>query len=320
MEYFMIEEKQEKIPSTNRDSAWKDILDVYFREFMEFFYPKLAKLIDWSAGYEILDKELQMITTESMIGKRFVDKLIKVTLFNDGERWLQIHIEVQGESESNFGQRMFRYYYRLYDRYDKPIISLAILTDDNASWRPRSYRQEVVGMEVLTFHFLSTKLLDYRNKIEELEQTTNPFGTVVLVCLAALNARKDSEKRFEYKVSLTKRLYDRGLKRDDVWNLYKFIDWVITLPESLEIRYNEHIHKLEEELNMPYITSAERIGMEKGKLEGNYIMILRLLRHKFREVPEKYSQCLAQADAETLEVLAVRVLDATCLEEVFSEH
>jgi predicted transposase YdaD len=102
---------------------------------------------------------------------------------------------------------------------------------------------------------------------------------------------------------------------------------VITLPESLEIRYNEHIHKLEEELNMPYITSAERIGMEKGelkgrlegRLEGEHIMILRFLQHKFRKIPEKYSQYLAQANAETLLALSERVLDATCLEEVFSE-
>lgn len=43
----------------NYDSAWKDILDAYFKEFMEFFYAGIAEKIDWAAGYESLDKELQ---------------------------------------------------------------------------------------------------------------------------------------------------------------------------------------------------------------------------------------------------------------------
>ncbi|RDH39805.1 MAG: hypothetical protein CFE62_007115, partial [Candidatus Aquirickettsiella gammari] len=65
----------EKKQRANHDSAWKDILDAYFKEFMEFFYPDIAKKIDWLADYETLDKELQAITTEAIIGKRFVDKL-----------------------------------------------------------------------------------------------------------------------------------------------------------------------------------------------------------------------------------------------------
>lgn len=31
----------------NHDSAWKDILDAYFKEFMDFFYPTIAQKVDW---------------------------------------------------------------------------------------------------------------------------------------------------------------------------------------------------------------------------------------------------------------------------------
>ena len=44
----------------------------------EFFYPEIAEKIDWISPYETLDNELQSITTESMIGKTFVDKRIKI--------------------------------------------------------------------------------------------------------------------------------------------------------------------------------------------------------------------------------------------------
>ena len=93
---------------------------------------------------------------------------------------------------------------------------------------------------------------------------------------------------------MTRCLYDRGLKREAILNLYKFIDWVLTLPEDLEIRYNNCIHQLEEERSVSYITTAERIGIKKGYEQGmqqgieqgmqrgEYSLLLRLLEHKLK--------------------------------------
>jgi hypothetical protein len=79
---------------------------------------------------------------------------------------------------------------------------------------------------------------------------------------------------------------------------------------------------------MAYITTAERIGMEKGMqqgmqqgmLEGKYIIILHLLQHKFSEVPAKYLKRLAEADADTLLAWSKRILDAKYLEDIFDAH
>jgi len=35
---------------------------------------------------------------------------------------------------------MYVYHYRLFDRYRKPVVSLAVLADLEAAWRPRTYR------------------------------------------------------------------------------------------------------------------------------------------------------------------------------------
>ena len=37
------------------DSPWKDLLEKYFQQFMEFFFPKAATDIDWSQEHEFLD-------------------------------------------------------------------------------------------------------------------------------------------------------------------------------------------------------------------------------------------------------------------------
>lgn len=253
---------------SNQDSAWKDILDAYFKEFMEFFYTEIAKKIDWVAGYEALDKELQAITTESMMGKRFVDKLFKVKSLDGQEEVVLIHIEIQSQKEEEFAQRLFHYYYRIYDNNGQSILTLAILADDHQNWHPKSYQKRVFGFSVLNFDFQACKILDYQNKKEELEKSNNPFAIVVLVHLAFMMTKKDSKARSQMKFQLTRRLYEKGYQRDYVINLIKVIDWVLVIPEYLELEYKSKIHELEGQKNMSYITSFERLGREKGLQEG----------------------------------------------------
>ena len=259
---------KKKLRKTNQDSAWKDILDIYFQEFIVFFYPDIAKKIDWSHPYIALDKELQSITTDAMVGKKFVDKLFKVKSLDGQEEVVLIHIEIQSQKEEKFSKRLFHYYYRIYDDHDQSILTLAILTDDNQNWYPRSYQKKVFGFPVLNFNFQTSKLLDYQAKKEELEKSDNPFARVVLVHLAFVETKKDPEARYQMKFGLTRRLYERGYSRDYVVNLLKVIDWVLVIPEHLELEYKSKVHKLEEVKSMSYVTSFERLGHERGLQKG----------------------------------------------------
>lgn len=102
-----------------------------------------------------------------------------------------------------------------------------------------------------------------------LEKSNNPFASVILAQLEALNIKnKSMEQKKQVKFSLTKRLYEKGFDKKSIIDLYKFIDWLICLPKSLEIEYIHQIRKLEELTQMPYISSAERLGMEKGIEKG----------------------------------------------------
>ena len=56
-------------------------------------------MIDWSQGYEFLDKELQQVVRDAEMGRRWADKLVKVRLKTGIEAFLYIHIEVQGNSK-----------------------------------------------------------------------------------------------------------------------------------------------------------------------------------------------------------------------------
>lgn len=55
--------------------------------------------------------------------------------------------------------------------------------------------------------------------------------------------------------------------------MYKFTGWLIGLSKPLELEYIHEVYELEEAAKMPYISNAEKFGMEKGKLEvANYLI------------------------------------------------
>jgi len=115
---------------------------------------------------------------EAETGKAYTDKLIKVWRKNGTEIWVLVHVEVQSQVQEEFPERMYIYNYRIYDRYRKPVVSLAILADERETWRPDRYREELWGWYV-EMGFPTVKLLDYRQRMGELEENSNPFAVIV---------------------------------------------------------------------------------------------------------------------------------------------
>jgi len=100
---------KKKSPGKLEDSAWKDLLEELFPQFLEFFFYDLYKEIDFSRKPVFLDKELEKILKVSKVGKRFADKLVKIYLKDGSEKWCLCHVEVQGKSEKNFSERVYIY-------------------------------------------------------------------------------------------------------------------------------------------------------------------------------------------------------------------
>ena len=102
-----------------------------------------------------------MGTRNAEIGLRRVDKLVKVCLKNGHEAWVLVHVEVQAQKEIAFPFRMFVYHYRILDRYNRQVVSLAVPADDNKDWRPDQHTHELWGCKV-RFRYPVIKLPDYR--------------------------------------------------------------------------------------------------------------------------------------------------------------
>jgi hypothetical protein len=284
------------------DSPWKGIIERYFPDLINFFFPNLYTIIDWTHAPVFLDKELQKLQRQAQEGKRLADKLVKVRLRNGESAILYIHLEIQGQYDKNFPKRMFIYYYRFFDHYGH-VISLAILTDDDASWRPQQYQRDFAGCN-LTFQFPTIKLLDYWGKWKELEASTNPFAMVVMAHLRALETQRNPARRLHWKVELYKLLHRAHYTSQQILDLFWFMDWVLTLPERFEQQFEAVYQQYEEANNMEYVTSVERRGIQKGLQQGILQNlrenVLQILQVRFKQVPKPLIKTLQSIEDTSL--------------------
>jgi hypothetical protein len=260
-------EEARTAPEADYDSPWKEALDHYFERCIAFFFSHIHPDIDWSRGYEMLDKELQPIIRRAERGRLYVDKLVKVWLKDGQEKWLLIHIEVQAAREGEFAERMHVYNHRIADRYGREVISLAILADDDPSGRPDRYEYSRWGFQTLT-KFPVVKLLDYAAEYEELESNPNPFAVVVLAQLKAMETRRAPAERRVWKIRLIKGLYERGMGPEDVRQLFRFIDWVMELPDPLDRLFKQEVGAFYEERRMPFLDFFDQVALQKDLLQA----------------------------------------------------
>ncbi|MTJ41420.1 hypothetical protein [Dolichospermum sp. UHCC 0406] len=299
--------------TANYDQTWKEAIGQYFESFLQFFYPKIYEQIDWSKTPISLDKELEQITASSQTKKRYADKLFQVWLLNNEVIWILIHIEVQSQYDKEFPQRMFIYNYRSFDLFNKPVISLAILGDEDAKWRPNSYEYGIGDSEV-SMKFSIVKLLDYQ--WEELAASNNLFAIIVMAHLKTKVTTKDLTQREQWKWNLVRPLYQKGLTKVDIINLVKFIDRMMTLPPPLQTEFQTKLNDYEKELNMPFLSTIEENAQEKGAKITRQDDIIKILSTRFDNLPEKIIYNIKQIDnMSILENLLLPSINVNSLEE-----
>ena len=249
---------------TDDDSPWKDMLQHEFPLALAFFQPEIHADLDWGRDYESLDQELRKIDPGGATGKRIVDRLIQAWSVGGDPRYL--HIEVQGKRQRHLPKRVYDYNSRLEQHLGQPVASLVILTDPNPKWHPRKYKTAIYGTKH-TFEFVSLKLLSYEGRADELRTHENPVAVFVLAQLAGMRTRKDVVKRGEAKLDLIRLLQGRGMEEDDLRRWYRYLDWLLILPPEYDrdmwIRVRDQKEKV-----MPFVTTAERYGMEQGEKIG----------------------------------------------------
>jgi hypothetical protein len=315
------------------DSPWKEALVKYLPRFFEFFFHHIFDDVDWTQKTRFLDKELQAIAPRrnKKAGPRVVDSLVELPRISAPPAWVLVHIEVQAQKVDQFEKRMFLYHARILERYDKRVCSLAVLADSNPRWRPSSFHESLWETEI-EFRFPGAKLTDFREELPELEKSSNPFGILVASTLHAHSTKQSSNSRRMAKTRMVKQLFKSGLGKKEIQEFFKLVDWVLQLSPEQTTIFDEELIELERETNMPYITSIERKGLEKGRAEGlekglekgrtegRLAALLDALDARFGEVPESLKEKLEDlSDQQRLRELFRLAVTAETLEEFQEE-
>lgn len=275
------------------DMLWKSILEDIFDDFLRFFFANAEALFDLEKGFEYLDQELEQLFApdSDQFSSKYVDKLVKAYCRSGAEAWLLIHIEVQGYRDEAFADRMFTYYYRIWDKYRKPVTAFAILTDDCKHFLPAQFEQACLGTSIC-FRFNSFKVLDQSEN--ELETSDNPFAQVILAVKLAINGKRVSpDELYRLKIDLAKRLLKRNIPKWKVGRLMDFLKFYVRLDsKELDKEFVKEIKKATKPDPIP-MTFEEVIlnivkeegkeegleqGLAKGQLERNTTFVQNLLR------------------------------------------
>ena len=247
------------------DAAWKEIVRFLFQPLMLLCFPNIAALIDWSVAIEFLETELQSIAPRSKSRRRHVDTLVRVRYLNGQAQRILIHLEVQSQPDAEFSMRMFQYFYRLFDTYGPPIVSVAILADADPNYRPEVYEVDGAGKKC-QFDYHRCKLLDFTD--EFLEQSDNPVAKAILAHRIAQRTMQDPNRRMVLKLAWVRELFRFRFQEEEIRLLLKALDAMTPLPEDLSIEFRDELIHSDPKTMKPYITSFERIARKEALAEG----------------------------------------------------
>lgn len=306
------------------DSPWKEAIERHFADFLHFFFPAAHAKIDWSQPITFLEQELRSVVTDAELGKRFVDKLVRVTGLGGQQDWLYIHLEIQSSAQAAFAERMFVYNYRLYDRHHTPIASLAVLADEQPQWRPTEFAYEVLDCR-MGIRFPVAKLLDWVGSEDRLDDSDNPFALVTAAHLATRATAHDPEARRHAKWKLVKALYRHRWDKQKMLDLFRVIDWMMRLPKAQAQAFRQTMNMAKEETAMQYVTSIEELALEQGLLQGReqglhqgqVNLLLRMLSRRFGDLPVWVKERLENATGTQIEAWSDAVFSAGSLTELF---
>jgi len=173
-----------------------------------------------------------------------------------------------------------------------------------------------------------------RHRVAELEMLApvNPFAVIVLAQLE-VRAAASGATRLASKLRLARALRQWAYGPALRGAVFRLIDRLLVLPPQLDARFIEILEQSEDSAMLEQLSSIDRyllkkekdagmeegrrFGLQEGRLAGAVRLLQAQLQRRFGTIPEWAAERIAQADADTVQQWALRVLDARQLEDVF---
>ena len=321
----------------DHDQRFKLLLQEFFREFLELFFPILAARFDFSK-IEWLDKEVfadppqgqrgyldlvaQLATREPVAGQRAgeADSLLAL-----------VHVEIEhAESAQRLRSRMFQYYEQLRRRHGLPVLPIVLYL---------SVGLEGIGRDVYEEYFWEVRTLVFEYMYIGLpalnaEEYASKENLLAVALSTLMNAPKDR------KVQLAAQGLNRVVKSNESdWRKFLLGDCVLANIATQDETKQRLIKLLEQDeyseakgMTATWydegILVGEKQGLEKGLVKGREqgreegmqlgqrAVILTMLEERFGPVQEDLRNELNAWPSAGLQELVRGILKGKSLREL----
>lgn len=312
-------------PPAEYDGPWKSAIEQRLELFLEFFFPRIHALIDWTQGYETLKTELQPDTGDSETGVLFSDQAFKVWKLGEPSTpaALILHTEFQNQYELDFEKRVFKYNVRYFLLWEIPIVSLALYGDESRTWKPDHFRY---GLEEFSTQiaFATCKINAWERRWTELALAANPFAVLAMAHIRTKATTGNAMARFLDKKSLMEHLLSERFTPEVQSDYLRLMDWMMSLTPQLEEEFTMAVTEQREKQTIPWESPIDRIlkaeGMAEGSISTLHEAILTTLALRFDNAPVPLKERIeACRDIATLRSLHQESVRAASLEEFVAE-
>ena len=297
----------------DHDRLFKELISTFFVEFLELFIPEVLTYLNRDS-ITFLDKE---IFTDITAEERYEADLIVKAKFRSQESFFLIHIENQAQQQTDFSKRMFRYFSRLYEKFDLPIYPVVVFSYKYPKTiEPTSHQITFPNKVVLQFNYdvIQLNQLNWRDFVQQ----ANPVASALM---AKMNIA-DSD-RPKVKLECLRLLAALRLNPAKMQLISGFIDSYLQLNAQEERLFQAEIDKIEptqKEATMEIVTSWMREGIEQGLVQGKQSealsLITRQLNRRIGTVTPELQQRIEQLQLTQLEDLGEDLLDFSAMADL----
>ena len=289
----------------NHDQLFKELLTTFFVEFLDLFFPSILEYLDPDT-ISFIDKELFTDVTQ---GEKKTLDIVASAKFQQQNYSFLIHIENESRSNTDFNQRLFRYFCTLFLKYNRPIYPIVVFSYDS----PRRLDQsnfviDFPDKQVLNFDYQIVQLnrLDWRDFLQQ----KNPIAAALMSKM-----KIDNSDRPKVKAECLRLLVTLQLDPAKMQLISGFIDTYLNLDQQEEAVFQSELSTIdleEQEQIMEITTSWERKGITKGQSNT----ILRLLNRKLGTLPNAIADQVKSLEPNQLDSLTDDLLDFQTLDDL----
>jgi hypothetical protein len=282
------------------DQLFKELINAFFREFVELFFPQIAARIDFSR-VEFLDSEVFTDIPEG--DARRPDVVAKVWTLEGMPEILLYHIEVQATRNKSFPYRMFEYYALLRLRHKLPVLpSVLYLTPGAGGLTTETYTESLFGQDIVSFRYHVIGLPDLH--VEDWQAPGNPLA-------GALHSgmKVSKHERVARKLASVREVFESRANEAQSALLLAVIDNRLQLSAQEDQEMETTAKANPEPIADKYFTTVHAWGMHKA--------LLRQMKLKFGEVPSEIEfKVRTTMQEDKLLALADRIITAETLQDM----